>query len=117
MTMRALLLLLALWLAAAPASAQQALRLRASEFSSFSRVVLDLPADARWEVERDGRSLRLRLPDTGGELDARAIFPERRVSRVLRARGASLMIRLWRRLPPYASSRTSRGAASSSERV
>ncbi|MGG7565027.1 hypothetical protein ACQ5SO_02555 [Rhodovulum sp. DZ06] len=77
--------LAALALPVGQAGAQESLRLRASEFSSFSRVVLDLPPDAAWEVDRAGRALTLRLPNIEAEVDSAAIFPERRVSRVLRA--------------------------------
>lgn len=86
MILRPLALSLALGLAAAPpAAAQEALRLRASEFSAFSRVTLDLPPGAAWRIEQEGRALTVVLEGRRVDLDARAIFPERRVSRVLRA--------------------------------
>lgn len=76
---------LALSLAAAAASAQEAVRLRAGEFSSFSRVTLPLPEGGAWRVEQDGRSFTLILEGRSVDVDSSVIFPDRRVSRVLRA--------------------------------
>lgn len=73
---------LGLALAANAAGAQEALRLRAGEHPSFTRLVLDAPAgtDFAWGVE--GRTLTLLLPGQRGAIDADPARQARGLSRV-----------------------------------
>lgn len=90
-----LILCAALWL---PAQAQEQLRLRANEHSAFSRIAIDVPDLSDWRMTQKDRTVEIVLPGRDAVLDVRAIFPDRRVSRVLRAgakrRGADTVITL-----------------------
>lgn len=55
---------------------------RAGEHPNFSRVVLETPPIDGWRVERDKRRVRIYLPKPDAKFNTRAIFPDRRVSRV-----------------------------------
>jgi hypothetical protein len=83
---------------AAPAWAQEILRLRANEHSAFSRLAIEAPDLAEWRATQRDRSVEIVLTDRDATLDAKAIFPDRRVSRVLSAkserRGADMVITL-----------------------
>lgn len=83
---------------AAAALAQEQLRLRANEHSAFSRIAIDVPDLVDWRMTQVERTVEIVLPGREITLDIRAIFPDRRVSRVLRAsteqRGADTVITL-----------------------
>lgn len=70
----------------APAAAQEKVRLRAGEHSGFSRIAIDIPRLAGWQVEKAGRLITLVVPNRELLFDTDQIFPERRVSRVTSAR-------------------------------
>lgn len=80
------------------AQAQEQLRLRANEHSAFSRIAIDVPDLVDWRMTQEDRTVEIVLPGRDVTLDVRAIFPDRRVSRVLRAgterRGADTVITL-----------------------
>jgi len=76
---------LALGLVMSGAQAQETLRLRANEHSSFSRLAIDLPEVSEWTSTQNDRSVEIVLTGLQASLNARAIFPDRRVSRVLSA--------------------------------
>ena len=65
----------------------ETVRLRAGEHAGFSRVAVDLPGLAGWELRREDRRVILDFPGRRTAFDGRQIFPERRVSRVTGARG------------------------------
>jgi hypothetical protein len=69
-------------LAANAAGAQEALRLRAGEHPSFTRLVLDAPAGTAFEWGVEGRTLTLFLPGQGGAIDAAPARQVRGLSRV-----------------------------------
>ncbi|QDL94762.1 hypothetical protein FDP22_23095 (plasmid) [Paroceanicella profunda] len=68
-----------------PAAAQAPLLLRAGDQSRMSRLVLDLPPGTPWSTDQDGRTVMVRFPGIALDFDTRAIFPDRRASRVLSA--------------------------------
>lgn len=70
---------------AGAAHAQEQLRLRANEHSAFSRIAIDVPDLVDWRMTQVERTVEIVLPGRNVTLDVRAIFPGRRVSRVLRA--------------------------------
>ncbi|WP_118137302.1 hypothetical protein [Oceanicella sp. SM1341] len=70
---------------ALPALAQAPLLLRAGDQSRMSRLVLDLPPGTSWSTGQDGRTVTVRFPGIALDFDTRAIFPDRRASRVLSA--------------------------------
>ncbi|MEL6599500.1 MAG: hypothetical protein AAFR40_08230 [Pseudomonadota bacterium] len=69
--------------AASPAVAQEQIRLRSGEHSTFSRIVLETPWSSDYALDRNGRSVRLRLSGLEGAISTSEVFrrmPRRRVA-------------------------------------
>ncbi len=94
---RLVCLITLLCLAAIPASAQRTISVRAGEHADFTRLVLALPDNAAWQLDRGGRRPTLQLDDdTGVEFDLSRTFariPRTRLQAV-RPRGAGLELQL-----------------------
>lgn len=82
----AALALAAAALAAAPAAAQEQARLRAGEHDGYSRIALDVPRLEDWRLEVEGRRAEIFFPGRALAFDTSAILPDRKVTRVTRAR-------------------------------
>ncbi|MEL6427495.1 MAG: hypothetical protein AAFQ33_18775, partial [Pseudomonadota bacterium] len=54
--------------AVSPAIAQEQIRLRSGEHSTFSRIVLETPWSPDYSLDRDGRSVRVRLSGLEGAI-------------------------------------------------
>ncbi len=70
------------------AFAAEAALVRAGEHSGFSRIAIDIRGLKNWSYTVDGRKVTLSFPERGIRFDTSSIYPRRRVSRVLGARGA-----------------------------
>ena len=89
---------LALLALALPAAAQDQVRVRSGDHASFSRFVLEVPWSASQTVLREGRRVRLKLPDVAGNVPTDTVFrriPRRRIADVdFDANGRVLRLRL-----------------------
>ncbi|MEL6680030.1 MAG: hypothetical protein AAFQ51_15090, partial [Pseudomonadota bacterium] len=89
---------LALLALALPAAAQDQVRVRSGEHATFSRIVLEVPWSASQTVLREGRRVRLTLPDVAGNVPTDTVFrriPRRRIADVdFDANGRVLSLRL-----------------------
>ncbi|MGM0585680.1 MAG: hypothetical protein ACQEUZ_13625, partial [Pseudomonadota bacterium] len=82
----ATLALAAATLAASPAPAQEQARLRAGEHDGYSRIALDVPRLEDWRLEVEGRRAEVFFPGRALAFDTSDILPDRKVTRVTRAR-------------------------------
>ena len=69
--------------AAMPGVAQEVLRVRAGEHSTYSRLVVPVPAGTEWQFTSAGRRAELFVPLEGSQFDYQAVFDRIPKTRIL----------------------------------